>query len=720
LVGSQLALLSMTKLGVVILKFGVLLSKSLLILTPWIAGITAAAVAGWKLGRAAKGTGREIESLNRYMRESARIAENAAAKMKLLKERVTWELEIAKSKKELDAFFERFRGARFGPAELGKLVPTLMGMDKDVAKAKRKFFLLETLDIEKEINELQKRREHLFEQYARQHPTPALLRVGLAELSERQKKVIEYMDEKITKLRLVLNEMYGEIDKLNNEVGDRIKDTLGVVERKLQTIRQEGEAGFGIKIPMEFDKEIEKLEKLIERTKEILESSAEIGLFGEKMVLAPKVKQEAEETLLALMHELNLKIEERKEAYNTLHGIEETSIEMSSKLVAELKKQRENFIAAREKVDKTSDAYVVLTADIRNLEREMKLLGHTTSELVLFETAALGIDVRTMKMLNEEIANIKSRIQELSSMPEDKRSISAILGLTQLQEQLETARERVQRFASDKTLFKWEEQGIITTRLFNEEVERLTKGIDELRQKGDMMGARQLEVQLEAFRKRVAKVPEKDEKLNLMETLLEQVKPLKRIYTGIWRDMSNSFRTMFSDVFRGELHSLGDAFRAWGNMVLDITSRVLAELATTAIVGGMSGVLGGIGWKAGMKAAFAGVLPSASAGAGAATIGAGSVGATAGLPPGFGHTGITNVPRDGLYNLLKGERVLAKGESAGKQEGNITILTVFDPNIIPAAMTSQRGEEVITNIITKDSLHAGVTRQVFKREGKFR
>jgi TP901 family phage tail tape measure protein len=153
------------------------------------------------------------------------------------------------------------------------------------------------------------------------------------------------------------------------------------------------------------------------------------------------------------------------------------------------------------------------------------------------------------------------------------------------------------------------------------------------------------------------------------------------------QNIQDAFGSFFYDAFRGQLETAQDYFAAFGDAIL----QTLAQLAAYAALTGLFGNTG-IGSWLGLG------------GGGAATPVASPTIATA-------QDGLEEVPYTGAYRLHSGEQVVPAYDAGKEREQPIEIHNYITPEAVAMAMSGREGENVIVNVINRDSLRNGIIRR---------
>ncbi len=154
-------------------------------------------------------------------------------------------------------------------------------------------------------------------------------------------------------------------------------------------------------------------------------------------------------------------------------------------------------------------------------------------------------------------------------------------------------------------------------------------------------------------------------------------------------NMTNIFGNFFNNVLRGQITSAKELFVEFGNFVLSIISRLMAEMLVLKILTGL--------------------------GIGAASKTTSSTGATASPVIATAQEGAEYIPYTGLYQLHGGEKVIPRYDSNKAETQQITIYNAITPEAVALAMASKEGEGVIVNVINTNSLRNGVIRREVTR-----
>ena len=190
---------------------------------------------------------------------------------------------------------------------------------------------------------------------------------------------------------------------------------------------------------------------------------------------------------------------------------------------------------------------------------------------------------------------------------------------------------------------------------------------------------------------------------------------------SIFNSMGQAFGDLFYDIFTGNLDDASDVFENFGKSILrglsDIIGKMIAMKVLMSAIGGMSGFFGGGAGGAGT------VLPSPGA-TGFQPISftpitpAGPIpvlGPTGGFA--VGTTGF-EVPQTGLIKVHQGENVdiAPRYDSEQKKDRqSIEIYNLITPEAVASSLRSKEGENVIVNIIDRNSLRNGPLRDTFRR-----
>lgn len=183
-------------------------------------------------------------------------------------------------------------------------------------------------------------------------------------------------------------------------------------------------------------------------------------------------------------------------------------------------------------------------------------------------------------------------------------------------------------------------------------------------------------------------------------------------------NMQSIFSNFFQGFLKGEIRNAKQLFVEFGNFVLKILSDVIAQVIAAQIMTGMMNAAGGLfGMFGGLFSGMGGVntLTGSSYSIGGQTIASSAhIGGMGGSYLGM-QEGTERIPYTGLYKLHSGEMVTPRYDANKNQKEPLNIYNLITSEAVASAMAGKEGENVVINIINRNSLRNGMVRKEIVR-----